>query len=119
MHAIAEFARAARRQLDGYSLTRVDEIVDVDPIGRPSPLAGSVLENALDGALRTHAARPDDEQVEALFADARPELDSVESALLTDKTVCWLNVCHRLERKRGQIGRAIEPLGIEGPHRKR
>ena len=50
MHAVAEFARAARRQLDGYGLVRIDEIIDVDPIGRLSPVAGSVLKNALDRA---------------------------------------------------------------------
>jgi len=61
VHAVAEFARAARRQLDGYGLVRIDEIIDVDPIGRLSPLAGSVLKNALDRALRTHTAWPDDE----------------------------------------------------------
>ena len=50
------------------------------------------------------------------FADARPELDGVERALLTDKAVRGLDVGRRLERKRRQIGGAIKPLGSERPH---
>ena len=111
MHAVAEFARTSGRQLDGNRFVRIGEIVDVDPIGRPPPLAGSLLKNLLDRALGAHAARPDDEQVEARLADAGSELDRVESALLTDKAVRRLDVGCRLERKRRQIGRAIEPLG--------
>ena len=79
---------------------RIGEVVDIDPIGRATPFCSGLLKYRRDRALDAHASRPDNKQVEALFTNARPELDGVKRPVLTDKAVYRFDVRCRLERKR-------------------
>jgi hypothetical protein len=98
VHAVAKFAGPSSRQLDRHGFARIIEIVDVDPIGRASPLArDSLLKNALNCALGAHAVRSDDEQVKTRLANASTKFDRVEGAGLTNKSFFRLEVGRRFE----------------------
>ncbi len=81
-HVRAQPGAAAGRQLDGDGAMRMDEVVDVDPVGRPRRALGPSLDLLAHQRVPAAARRAHDEQVVAVALDADCQFDRVGGTFL-------------------------------------
>ena len=97
MHRVVKGACTTGRQLDGDRPFGIDEIVDIDPVGRARPCARLFGQHGLDRVLHAGAVGADDKQIEAGLADLGAKPDRFERARLADQAVDRLQLRRRRE----------------------
>ena len=117
VHRVLEAGRAARRELDRDRPVGLDEIVDIDPVGRPGARSRFLGQHGLDGVSHPDARPADDEEVEARLVDLRAEFHRLERARLPDHPVDRLELSGGHEGQARKVAGSVQLVGGKRPNR--
>jgi hypothetical protein len=113
-HLGAEFAAAARRELERRRTVRVREVVDVAPVGRRRLRRGARVQHAAHGRRLPGARGAQDEEVVAGTPHRDAERRRGDGALLTDHAIRRRELRGRREAERRRVADRAELAGLEG-----
>ena len=97
VHRVVKRACTAGRKLDGDRALGINEIVDINPIGRARLRAHLFGQDGLDRVLHAGAVGADDKKIETVFADLGAKPDRFERARLANQAIDRLQFRRRRE----------------------